>query len=81
MDHGRKADLDMLYKATKAAQTGFHKKRYEKLIHNIRSEDRETMRIREQLIRAVRASDEYSIKKFSEILNRKKHKSLNGRQY
>jgi len=81
LDYGRKIDLDSLYLAYQKASSPMEKRCIEDAVKKIRTETPEESKIREILIKAVRGNDTYSIKKYSEILNRNKHNRLNGRQF
>lgn len=81
LDAGRQIDLSNLYMAYQKAESPLEKRCIEDAVKKIKTETPEEGKIREILIKAVRGSDTYSIKKYSEILNRNKHTRLNGRQF
>jgi hypothetical protein len=81
MDGTRNADLEILYKGLHQAETLQQRQIIEKIINNIHHEDEFERKYREQLVRAVKANDKYSIKKISEILFSHRQQKVNGRQF
>lgn len=81
MDGTRRADLETLYKSREKAETLQERQTIERIINNINNEDDFERSYRERLVRAVKANDRMSIKKFSEILFNHHQQKLNGRQF
>lgn len=81
MDYGRKNDLETIYKAYKKAGSINEKQKYERLIHKLTNEDAYTKKMREQLIKAMRASDAKSVKRLSDMLHKHDHTRLGGQKF
>jgi hypothetical protein len=81
MDYGRRLDLEQLHIASQKANTPLEKRIIENAVRNIKCQDQYETQMREYLTKAVRGSDTYSIKKYSELLNTHKQLKLNGRQF
>lgn len=81
MDGTRRADLEILYKSRDKAETLMERQLVERIINNINNEDDFERSYREQLVRAVKANDKYSMKKFSEILFNHHQQKVNGKQF
>jgi len=81
MDGTRRNDLEILYKSLNSAGSLMERQLVEKIINNINNEDEFERKYREQLVRAVKANDKYSIKKFSEILFVHHQQKVNGKQF
>jgi hypothetical protein len=81
MDGTRRNDLEILYKSLNKAETLMERQLVERIINNINNEDDFERSYREQLVRAVKANDKYSIKKFSEILFNHHQQKVNGKQF
>lgn len=81
MDGTRRNDLEILYKSLNKAETLMERQLVERIINNINNEDDFERSYREQLVRAVKANDKYSMKKFSEILFNHHQQKVNGKQF
>jgi len=81
MDGTRRADLEILYKSLDKAETLVERQLVQRIINNINNEDEFERKYREQLVKAVKASDKYSIKKISEILFIHHQQKVNGKQF
>jgi len=57
LDYGRKADLDELYDAYQGARSSTEKQKVERLMNTILMENKATRQLRDELMKAVRASD------------------------
>ena len=73
--------MEILYKSLNSAGSLMERQLVEKIINNINNEDEFERKYREQLVRAVKANDKYSIKKFSEILFVHHQQKVNGKQF
>jgi hypothetical protein len=81
IDYGRKKDLEELAEAMKNAKSTADYEHYEKIAYRILNESDQIKRLREQLIKAMRAGDNEGVEDLTRFIQHIRMRETNGHSW